>query len=181
MKPQPKRFLTRAILATFYTAGEIGNITIKSFFAHPYCHYFCHHHKHTAISSAFYKLRQQKMIRKIGPDTFELTRTGRGKAMWASSMVEKYLPQKHEKWDGKWRLLIFDIPEKKRHKRDSFRELLNNYGFKELQRSVWVTPYKIPRIIDDIIWEEKLIGFTRVMTIIEIDYDQDLKKYFKLS
>ena len=153
---------------------------MKSFFAHPYCHYFCKHYKQMSIYSSLYKLRRQKLIRKIGSNSFQLTREGKHEAIWASAETHKYLPREKNNWDGKWRVLIFDIPEKKRSKRDDFRDVLDSFGFKELQKSVWITPYKIPRIIDDILWEEKLIGYTRVMTISEIDYDEDLKKHFGL-
>lgn len=46
-----------------------------------------------------------------------------------------------KKWDGKWRLVIFDIHEYKRGVRDRFRETIMRYGFLRLQNSVWVYPY----------------------------------------
>jgi DNA-binding transcriptional regulator PaaX len=42
-------------------------------------------------------------------------------------------------WDGKWRVIIFDIPEQKRVVRNLFRRNLKRWGFKNLQRSVWIT------------------------------------------
>lgn len=42
-------------------------------------------------------------------------------------------------WDGKWRIVIFDIPEQKRLIRDLFRRNLKKWGFKHLQKSVWVS------------------------------------------
>ena len=46
--------------------------------------------------------------------------------------------EKPKRWDGKWRILIFDIREKVRRRRDEFVDLLR-LGFK-LQNSVWVFP-----------------------------------------
>ncbi|MBI2588724.1 CRISPR-associated endonuclease Cas2 [Candidatus Saccharibacteria bacterium] len=43
-------------------------------------------------------------------------------------------------WDGKWRLVFFDIPEVSRSARDQIRRLLKELGFKQLQLSVWVHP-----------------------------------------
>lgn len=42
-------------------------------------------------------------------------------------------------WDGKWRIVIFDIPESKRLVRDLFRRNLKKWGFRHLQKSVWVS------------------------------------------
>ena len=44
-----------------------------------------------------------------------------------------------DNWDGKWRIVIFDIPEQKRLIRDLFRRNLKKWGFKHLQKSVWIS------------------------------------------
>jgi len=48
--------------------------------------------------------------------------------------------EKPEKWDKKWHLVIFDIPEKKKLAREALREKLKDLGLIKLQDSVWVTP-----------------------------------------
>ncbi len=55
--------------------------------------------------------------------------------------------QKPKKWDGKFRLIIFDIKEWKRNRRDELRNVLIKLGFKRLQNSVWVYPYGCQEII----------------------------------
>ena len=53
------------------------------------------------------------------------------------------MEQKHPKrWDGKWRILIFDIKEVQRYQRDRMRAGLVELGFAKLQNSVWVYPYE---------------------------------------
>ena len=54
---------------------------------------------------------------------------------------------KPKKWDHKWRLIIFDIPDKKRKIRDQIRYLFKSAGFYLLQESVWVYPYDCEDII----------------------------------
>ena len=49
---------------------------------------------------------------------------------------------KPAKWDGKFRLIIFDIKEWKRNSRDELRQWLMNLGFVRLQNSVWAYPYE---------------------------------------
>ncbi len=46
-------------------------------------------------------------------------------------------------WDGKWRIVFFDILETSRHIRNTLRLKLKELGFGMLQRSVWVTPSDI--------------------------------------
>lgn len=45
------------------------------------------------------------------------------------------------KWDGKWRIVIFDILEKRRRVRGQLRLELQELGFKKMQNSAWITPY----------------------------------------
>jgi DNA-binding transcriptional regulator PaaX len=46
-----------------------------------------------------------------------------------------------KRWDGVWRLIIFDIPEKLKVKREAFRGKLREFGFYPMQKSIWVYPY----------------------------------------
>ncbi len=59
-------------------------------------------------------------------------------------------------WNKKWQMIIYDIPEEKKMIRKNLRNLLEDLGFKCLQRSVWLSPFtsrwivnKITNIIDD--------------------------------
>jgi CRISPR-associated endonuclease Cas2 len=84
---------------------------------------------------------------------------------------------KREK-DGKWKMIIFDIPESKRPVRDYLRTKLKQLGFKRWQNSIWVTPYRLP---DDVVSELKQLSekyFVRLITIESINNDSDLKKLF---
>ncbi len=45
-------------------------------------------------------------------------------------------------WDGKWRMLVFDIEEESRHERNLLRNELKEQGFVRLQNSVWVYPHE---------------------------------------
>lgn len=43
-------------------------------------------------------------------------------------------------WDGKWRIVMYDIPEEKKAAREQIRRLIKQLGFVQLQRSVWIHP-----------------------------------------
>jgi len=48
---------------------------------------------------------------------------------------------KKQKWDGLWRIIIFDISEDKKTAREALRQKLKKFGFYHLQKSVFVLPY----------------------------------------
>ena len=59
----------------------------------------------------------------------------------------RLMANKPKRWDGKWRILIFDIPEKRKNVREQVRRTLVDLGFIRLQDSVWVYPYDCEDII----------------------------------
>jgi len=80
--------------------------------------------------------------------------------------------------DGKWKMIIFDIPEQRREARDYLRTKLKQLGFKKWQNSIWVTPYRISPALEE---ELYLLGqkfFVRLITIDKINNDSDLKQLF---
>lgn len=50
-------------------------------------------------------------------------------------------------WDGKWRMVMFDVPERRRRVRDQLRRLLQNAGLVRLHDSVWVHPYPCDELV----------------------------------
>ncbi len=46
----------------------------------------------------------------------------------------------NEPWDGKWRMVMYDIPEEKKTAREHIRRLVKQLGFVQLQRSIWIHP-----------------------------------------
>lgn len=117
-------------------------------------------------------------IEKDGKKYLKLTEKGKLKLM----RLEKYNFQfkKPKKWDKKWRIIIFDIPQKRRLQRDKLRFTLKQIGFVKLQQSVWVYPYDCEELITILKLDFK-IGKDILYIIAEkIENDKLLKRYFKL-
>ena len=170
--------ISKTVLAILY---ETGASTIKAFFPHPYSHLFCSHNNKRDYYRTLHRLKHKGWLKKNSV-TFRPTRRGEKEAFFAhlDAQTLLYKPKKL-KWDGYWRMIIFDVPEKKRRYRDYLRQMLKTLGFKELQKSTWVTPYPIPDFLKELLWEERMKHFTRFITIKEIDYDQDIKASFGLN
>jgi len=89
--------------------------------------------------------------------------------------------KKPRRWDGKWRLLIFDIPERRKRIRGQIRSTLTTLGFVRLQDSVWVYPYDCEDYM--VVLKADLRVGKDVLYIIadQIEYDKPLRRHFNLS
>lgn len=83
------------------------------------------------------------------------------------------------KWNGKWRLFIFDIPEKFRAERDYLRKKLKDLGLYNIQRSVFVYPYDCRKELIFIADYYNIEEYTTYAEVNFIDIDKELKQYFK--
>lgn len=88
---------------------------------------------------------------------------------------------KRKKWDGKWRVVVFDVWENTRFKRDALRYEIKNFGFVQLQRSVWIYPYECFEFIDLLKTDLSFGKNIRYMTVEKLDRDEKLRKFFKLE
>ncbi len=134
------------------------------------------------LSEEIRKLYRSKLLeRKINPDgscTIVLTEKGKTKALTYKFSEMKI---KSKKWDGKWRMVVFDIPEKIRRGRDALRWKIRELGFYELHKSVFVFPYECKDEIDFVIEFFNLRPYTRYGVLESIDNADHLKKIFKLN
>lgn len=79
-------------------------------------------------------------------------------------------------WDGRWRLVSFDIPEKQKNHRDVLRRRLKRLGLVHFQHSIWLTPYKLAEDFYEIIEE---CGLKDCVLIIESDRLPQEPKWIK--
>lgn len=89
-------------------------------------------------------------------------------------------PKKQKRWDGKWRIVIYDLKKGTPVLRARVRELIQTFGFKMLQRSVWVSPYDCEDLIF-ILKQEFRLGDSLLYIIADdIEHDAPLRAHFKL-
>lgn len=109
-----------------------------------------------------------------------LTQKGRT-ALERVDLAEYGSRKKKQRWDKRWRLLIFDIPEKKRALRDKIRNTLVVIGFMRLQDSVWIYPYDCEDLIT-LLKADFKIGKDMLYAIVEeLEYDAPVRAYFGLA
>lgn len=145
----------------------------------PYSEFKSKHKVHyKKYSDTIYRLKRQGWVREkwVGGVKF-LELTGEGELEFLVSQA--YMPRP-DTWDGKWRMVMFDIPEDVRGQRNKLRQLLRRYGYKALQGSVFVYPYPLSRAAIEFLEKSKLMDYIRIMRIDEMDNDKDLRKAFHL-
>ncbi|MBI5644843.1 hypothetical protein HY970_01980 [Candidatus Kaiserbacteria bacterium] len=96
-------------------------------------------------------------------------------------LQSQYAFQKPATWDGRWRALIFDVPEYRKSIRDKIRRTLMRIGFIRLQDSVWVYPYDCEDLIALLKADFKIGKDVLYMIVDEMEGDKDLRKHFGLS
>lgn len=93
-----------------------------------------------------------------------LTKEGLSKVLKASFIIEG----REKRKDGKWTMLIFDVPEKYRASRHLLRSILHNLGYKMFQQSVWITPYDVSEKTEQLLQTYSLDEYVKIFLIEEL-------------
>ena len=107
-----------------------------------------------------------------------LTKEGEKKAL--KFKIDEMEIKKPAKWDGEWRIVIFDIPERFKKAREALRMKLKELGFLELQKSVLVLPYECEDEINFIVEVFLIRLFVRFVRAKSFINEEQLKIKFGL-
>lgn len=170
-----------ALLAVALTSPYAGAELIKYFFG-------------KAIDKAWEKYDQarlrQSVKRMINRQILELKNKGgettvviakKGKRLLLRYNFQKMDLVKPEIWDKKWRVVIFDVKEKKRSFRDSLRRKIKSLGLYQLQKSVFVTPYPCENEIAFLREYFNISEGVSCFTALNLEEEDFLKRKFNLS
>lgn len=134
------------------------------------------------VSDSFSQLLREGFIeieKKNHQIYISLTEKGKKKANWLQ--VDALKIKKPRKWDGQWRMVIFDIAQLKRFYREAFRGKLKQLDFYPLQKSVWIHPFdcrdEIELLRDFFGLKEKEV---RLVLAHDVGKDDWLRKIFGL-
>ena len=100
------------------------------------------------IKQAILRLEQRGLIKVIGEGKKrEIHLTQQGEKKINDLYTGAYVIPLPVRWDGKWRLVMFDVPEKRKKVRDILRMLLRSAGFVHFQDSAWTQPYPCDELV----------------------------------
>ena len=135
------------------------------------------------IKSVASRLAQKGLVRfedRGGKKHLELTSEGR-RVLQMEQEKNALSTRMKKRWDGRWRMVVFDIPEKYRKTRDKLRLTLRTLGFVQLQGSVWVFPHDCEEVVVLLKTELHVGGGVLYAIVEKIENDGKLKQHFHLS
>lgn len=136
-----------------------------------------------ALRESIRRLYRSKMIdmreNSSGSCTIILTRNGKDKAL--TYKLDEMEINKPSKWDGQWRIVLFDIPENQRKIRDAFRHHLKQLGFYEFQKSVFVHSYDCRDEVDYLVEFYRARKYIRFIVANSLDNELHLQTYFDIK
>jgi len=130
-----------------------------------------------------FNLSRNRLV-KAGLLTYEdkfIRLTTKGEAKLRQLELYNYKLKKPKRWDKKWRVLIFDVPEKNRSIRDKVRNTIITIGFMRLQKSVWVYPYDCEDFVNLIKADFKIGKDLLYLIVDSIENDKEIRNHFQLS
>lgn len=86
-----------------------------------------------------------KRVSNGSKDGYRLTFTGKKKLQKDFPLVSF----RKREWDGKWRVLIYDVPDSRKSAREGLRRKVRQYGFGKLQNSTYISPFPIEKAMVD--------------------------------
>lgn len=131
-----------------------------------------------AVTRAIKNLKKMELIEEYhsGQNKYlRLSSTGRVKAN--SYKMKGGTTLMTSSWDGKWRIILLDLPEKRKTERDSLRYLLKKAGFVCLKNSAWISPYPFEFMFENI---KNDLHLSNELIIIVTDYvDESTKRFLQ--
>lgn len=104
-----------------------------------------------------------------GRTSIRLTRKGKIKRLEKSS---------DQTIDGKWRFISFDIPEDCKILRIALTRSLRRFGFRPVQKSLWVCPFIKAEKVDLVVNELGIKQFVAYLVVEKTDIEDHLKELF---
>ena len=124
--------------------------------------------------------RRYKFIRHIkGEDGERYVITLKGENKLQDILIDEVIIKNPKKWDGKWRLVMYDLPIRFKKARDAFRWKLKDLGFFQFQKSVWAYPYQCE---GEILFVADFYGVRKHIEILEVNkllHEEKLKAHFQ--
>ena len=125
------------------------------------------------------RLEKQKLVSMRVEGTTQIVEiTNAGKRKILKYGIEESDIEKPRIWDGYWRMVSYDIPQKQKRVRETFRSYLDCWGFYPFQESVFLHAYPCQKQIE-FLREYLGIGqYVRILKVDKIENDGLFRDFF---
>ena len=134
-----------------------------------------------SINTSFTRLREKGLVEIIeinGKKVARVTLKGENQLNFLERHNFKLKIPK--RWDGRWRIVIFDIKESRKRIREQLRNTLRQIGFLKLQNSTWIYPYDCEDLISLVKTDFKLGKDVLYLIVEKLENDWQFLKIFNL-
>ena len=152
---------------TYRNYYNIGNLLNKDYFP-------------SEVKRVTDRLERQGLVSRretVGGTEFVITNKGK-------TQVLKYrlaeMKPKRGKWDGKWRVVFFDIDDIHKRKRDDLRAFLEQMGFKKYQESVYLTPFDYEGEVEYLRELLEIPHEVKIGVLEKIENEEELREMFEV-
>lgn len=112
---------------------------------------------------------------------FQIILSSEGRKLSKKFNLETLKIKEQKNWDGKWRIVMFDVPEKIKKVRDALRFHFKKIGLVEYQKSVFISPYPCEKEIKFIAEFYKASPSVRFIVADAISDEKKFMKEFDLE
>ena len=84
-------------------------------------------------------------------------------------------------WDGKWRVVLFDVPETKKLAREVLRRKLKELRFYQFQKSAFIYPFECRDVIDFIRATYEIGDFVKYIETKDLEEEEFFRDWFGLD
>ncbi|MES2087603.1 MAG: hypothetical protein V4467_01275 [Patescibacteria group bacterium] len=151
-KYKPQNSFTNTVLGALLVAGAVTLVLSNPHAVQKLLQGIRKEFNEKKVRNTFYYLRRLGFIHyeeTHGQVYISLTQEGKRVAAQYNFYNKKKIARP-QKWDKKWRLVLFDIATEHRSKRNALRFLLKRLGFVQFQKSVWILPFDCEKEINDL-------------------------------
>ncbi|MBI4095062.1 MAG: hypothetical protein HY435_02625 [Candidatus Liptonbacteria bacterium] len=130
------------------------------------------------------ELERRKLVRieELPDGKVRIELTHRGKQLVRTYDLEHMKLTAPKRWDGSWKVVIYDIPASQKKASNAFREKLKQLGLFPLQRSVWISPYDCLREIEFLatVFEIDMDKCICYFSTKDVPREKEMRKFFNL-
>ncbi|WP_310829131.1 PaaX family transcriptional regulator C-terminal domain-containing protein [Paenibacillus pedocola] len=113
----------------------------------------------TYIRNSLSRLKKEGYIASPSRSIYQITTSGRSYIKSINSKPARY----HQTWDHTWDVVMLEVPEHERKKRDAFRAAILQLGFGLLYNSVYISPWNYRQEVTEYIQSLGLTGNVSIL------------------
>lgn len=138
--------------------------------------------KPQALQRSLLSLKHRKLVTiRMKKGNMSIVISVDGKERLVRGTLQGLQLKKPAKWDGKWRIIIFDVPEKRKGAREALRKKFCSLGFLRIQKSCFVYPYECREEIDIISSFFDVVEDITYIIAESFEGEREAREYFTLK